>query len=476
VNDYWQKSEEARAGSAGLLRSTVSRVPEVWLRFFLALGGLALAFLAALFSTVSRQAGEVLATVVLASSALVLATLVGLTTVPYLARRAAAARVRDAFNYEVTRVGILYVLVVLVIGVAALNTGNNLLYIIVAAMLAAIWISGFASAIVLRRIALTVDLPERVFAGQPFPARVVVYNHRRFLPSFSISVVANQRKKGRKYWRWTPETFTFPPGRPPEKQWLRLPDRKLRRLEAPQLSQPIFEDSIYVPYLPAAGKSSADVNLCFERRGHYQQHGFDVRTRFPFAFLTKSRRIRTGDEIIVLPSIELTSEALNFLPQIHGELESFGRGNGSSLYRIRDYMPEDSVRHVDWKATAKSGSLMVKEFAQEREHNLRIIFDNPGERILSAGQYERAVQLTAALSWHFAAENRNIAFAAQGDRDSSNIFDFLEFLALVQPGSGASIFEGLPVSEDFNLILTANPDAVPAGVLSSSHIVDLSQI
>ena len=180
----------------------------------LALLGLVLAFAAALFSTVARESGSLWATVILASIALVLAVVVGLTTVPYLARRVAGSRVRDAFNYDVTGVGIIYVVSVLLIGVAALNTGNNLLYVIVAAMLAAILVSGVASAIVLRELELDVHLPEQVFAGRSTLGKIVVRNRRRWLPSFSISVVPLKQKPSRQ-WQWVPTTFGFPPGQPP---------------------------------------------------------------------------------------------------------------------------------------------------------------------------------------------------------------------------------------------------------------------
>src|ERR1700746_4016602 len=129
---------------------------EVWARFLLAIVGLVLAFGSALFSTVAREAGSLWGTPVFSSGALVWAATVGLTTVPYLARRVTAGRVRDAFDYHVTGVGIAYVITVLLIGVAALNTGNNLLYVIVAAMLAAILVSGLASAVVLRGLELDV--------------------------------------------------------------------------------------------------------------------------------------------------------------------------------------------------------------------------------------------------------------------------------------------------------------------------------
>ena len=111
-----------------------------WARFFLALIGLIVAFAAAIFSTVFHDAGNVVVSAVLASAALLVAGLVGITTVPYLAKRVVIHRVREAFDYDITREGVVYLGIVLVIGVAALNTGNNLLFIVVSAMLAAILI------------------------------------------------------------------------------------------------------------------------------------------------------------------------------------------------------------------------------------------------------------------------------------------------------------------------------------------------
>ena len=105
---------------------------------------------------------------------------------------------RQTFHYEVTKAGVVYVLVTLVIGIAALNTGNNLLYIVVAAMLAAILVSGVVSALVLRGLELQVRLPEHVFAGRPVVGRIALRNSRRFLPSFSIRVVPRARKRKRK--------------------------------------------------------------------------------------------------------------------------------------------------------------------------------------------------------------------------------------------------------------------------------------
>jgi len=91
------------------LKSLVAKADrEAWLRFFLALAGLALAFSSAVFSQVASEAGNVIATAVFASVALLLAGLVGVLTIPYLARRVLAGRFREHFQYDLTREGIVY--------------------------------------------------------------------------------------------------------------------------------------------------------------------------------------------------------------------------------------------------------------------------------------------------------------------------------------------------------------------------------
>lgn len=413
-----------------------SATGEVWAKFLLALVGLGLAFAAALFSTVSRDAGNLWGTVILASVSLLLAALVGLVTVPYLARRVAMERLRDTFNYEVTRAGVVYVLVTLVIAIAALNTGNNLLYIVVAAMLAAILVSGLVSALILRWLELDVRLPEHVFAGRAVAGRIALRNPNRFLPSFSVQVVSARPKKKKpvKQWKWESATFAFPFNRPADQQWLRLPDRRVRRVPVAPGPPGIFQGMAYFPYLPPNAERSADLEVKFEERGEYREDSFGVATRFPFAFLTKTRHVPLQREVLVYPRIEPTEELFEILPLVRGEWDSFVHGRGSDLYLIREYMPDDSARHVDWKATAKSGSLKVREFSREDERRLRIVFDNPAAGVISGPAYERAVNLAASLAWHFSAEHEaEVSFVIPGGFQSQDLHEFLRRLAVVQP-------------------------------------------
>jgi uncharacterized protein (DUF58 family) len=268
-----------------------------------------------------------------------------------------------------------------------------------------------------------------------------------------------------------PTTFAWPPNRPSEKQWVHLPDRQLRRVAEPK-PPAIFKGSAYFPYVPARQEIAAEHELLFDRRGRYRQDSFALSTRFPFAFLTKIRRIPLAREVIVYPPVEPTDEYFEILPMITGEFETFARGRGYDLYRIREYLPEDSARHVDWKATAKSGSLKVREFSREDERKLRIVFDNPAPGAVTEKAYERAIDLAASLGWHFSGGNTQVSFVAPQYDGGPDIYPFLEHLALAAPQEGASVIDRLEVSEDYNIILTSRPrGTIPTALWACSYFV-----
>jgi uncharacterized protein (DUF58 family) len=441
-----------------------------WLRFLVGLGGLTLAFLAAMSSTVFRQQGNEVGTAMAASAALLLAGFVGLYTVPYLAKRAAVEGFREVIDYDVTREGVVYLAVALIIGVAALNTNNNLLFIIVAAMLSAVLVSGIVSQVVLRGLKLEAILPAHVFARQAIMARLDLRNEFR-TPSFSVSVITPKGLKHRRL-RWERGTFGWPRKRPVHRQWLRVPDWQLKIVEAPPPANAIYRGITYFPYIAPRGTAHADVELFFQRRGMYSQDSFGISTRFPFSFLRKTRKIPLQREIVVYPSIAETDDLLEVLPMITGEFEAFAAGRGHDLYRIRDHQPGDSARLVDWKATAKSGALKVREFTREDERKLRIVFDNPAPGQLSEEEYEAGVELAASLAWHFATANTQLTFAAVGYSGSNQVLDFLRFLATVEPQDRGSVLTALEPTPDYTIVITAQPrGSLPTELWATAYIL-----
>src|SRR5689334_6097377 len=462
-----------------LLPQSLRLDKEAWLRFFAGLAGLLVAFAAAVFSTITREAGNLWATALLASLALLLAGTVALTTIPYLARRVVLHRVREIFDYDVTREGMAYLGLVLVVGIAALNTGNNLLFIVVSAMLAAVVVSGFASAAVLRGLELDISLPEHVFAGETVLARIGLRNTRRFLAAFSVSVVP-PRAAQRKHLHWERSTFAFPSKVPPRKQWIRVPDLSLRMVTDEDKPPAMVSAHSYFPYVPARSSVSRELELHFARRGRYVQRGFGIATRFPFSFLVKTRRVPLAREIVVYPSVAPTDEFFEVLPMITGEFEAFVRGRGHDLYRIREYAPEDSARYVDWKASARTGSLKVREFTREDERKLRLVFDNPVSGAVDEAEYERTVALAASLAWHFAEEHTELSFVAPDYSGSFDVYEFLRYLGLVAPrpaaGASPSVIDELHLSDDYNVILTTRPrGSIPTALWSCSYFVFIGE-
>lgn len=443
---------------------------EAWLRFFMAVAGLGLAFAAAVFSSVARERGNTMATTIFALSALFLAAIVGFLTVPFLTQRVVAARMKDAFQYELTREGMVYLGVTLVIIIAALNTANNLLFIVVAAMLAAIVVSGIASAAVLRRLELDIIVPRNAFATKPVLLRVNLTNPRLLMPAFSVRVFSPLDKKKKKLaWEWSKTEFIFPR----RKSWLRLPDYTLKKKALPPPPEKILTKPVYFTFVAPRHSVSTEVELTFPRRGLYTQDGFSVATRFPFSFLNKSRKVRLDRDLLVYPALLESDDFLDVLPMITGEFVSYVRGRGIELYRIREHTPQDPGRFVDWKATAKTGALKVREFTREDERRLRLVFDNPIPGTVSQEKYEHAVSMAASLACHFNSENIDLSFAGSCYDGGLHLPDFLRYLATIQPDARDPYFlDALPVSQDYNVIISARPrGSLPSALWFSSYVI-----
>lgn len=434
-----------------------------WRRFLLALFGLGFAFFLALYSTAMREAGRLREAFWASVVALLLAGYVAVKIVPYLARRTALERWMMKLEFEFTREGAIYLMLIALIAVAALNTGNNLLFIILASLLAAILVSGVISRIVLTGLELEFVLPEHIFARQPMISHVTLSNLKWFFPSFSVTVSARELDK-----------------------------KKHRPAKAPgEKSRRILEDAVYVPYVPRRSAVTQHVELNFPRRGRYTQEGFRVSTKFPFGFLLKSHTLPLRQEILVLPNVQPTEEFYEILPLISGEVESFYKGRGHDLYAIRDFQEGDTSRHVDWKASAKAQQLKVREFTREDERRVVLVFDArlPQRDEKSLERFEKAVTFCACLAWHFYEIDAQMQYVSDGFETAMTgageiIYPVLEHLALVEPqwGLAAQGADNLlawisSAARGFNIILTSQPrGSIPTGLWTSSYLIFMDSL
>ena len=418
-----------------------------WRSFAIAMAALGIALLLALYSGAAAETGRLWLAGGSALGALALAGWVALTIVPALARRTPLRWFAYQIDYKLTREGVVYLVAVLVVALAALNTGNNLLFMVLASLLAGIVVSGVLSRIVLTGIELKLDLPEHIFAEQPILAIVALRNEKQALPSFSLRVVGEDAKD-----------------------------------HAQILTRPV-----YFPYIPRRQLIRQSVELTFPRRGVYRQETFGIRTKFPFGFLQKTRKVDSRMEVVVYPRIEPTEEFYEILPLVSGELESFTRGRGHDLYSIRNYQSTDSARFVDWKATAKTRVLKVREFAREDERRVMLVLDpylegNAGLRPAQiAEKFERAVTLCAGLAWHFYEINSVMAFRAGAISTpmapaGDVIHDVLWHLAFVEPRpadpSRNFLSELAEETHVFKIVLTSQPrGSIPTSLWTSSYML-----
>jgi len=116
------------------------------------------------------------------------------------------------------------------------------------------------------------------------------------------------------------------------------------------------------------------VPMLFSQRGVYRQEAFRIVTRFPFGFLQKARRIDLARRRSSIPPWKPRRNFWRFCRHSRSGGKP-GQRPRQDLYALRDYMPNDSARHVHWKASARTGVLMVREFAREDDYRVLLVFD-----------------------------------------------------------------------------------------------------
>ena len=434
-----------------------------WRSFAIAMAALVFAFGLAIYSSAAAETGAVWTASASALGALGLAGWVAVTIVPALARRSPLRWLTFQMNYRVTPEGLVYLVCIFVVAIAALNTGNNLLFLILGCLLAGILLSGIVSTVTLAGIELKIELPEHVFAVEPARAVVELRNLKQMLPSFALRIVGEVAKDKNKT----------------------APQQKQRGRTA------LLDQPLYFPFIPRGQSVKNRVELMFPRRGIYKQETLSLRSRFPFGFLEKSRKLPAKAEIAVYPSVEPTDEFFEILPLLSGELESYHRGLGHDLYAIRDAVSTDSARFVDWKASAKSGGLKVKEYAREEERRVLIALDpfiaasesvqSESEALKAAEKFERAVSFCACLAWHFNEIESVIGFRTPDGEvplgpAAENVYDVLRQLAAIEPHgneTGRTFLRNLTnESHVFKIVITSQPrGSIPTALWSTSYIV-----
>lgn len=420
---------------------------------------------------IARRAGDMRLANIAAIISLVVVLLLILLVVPPLARSARAEVPRLDLPLQVTKSGVVFLGILAVVAFAAWNTGNNLLFLVFSLLAATLFVSWFAARASLRDLVVSARFPDHIYAGEPAPVIVTLRNRKRFWPSFSVLVEARG-----------PLHTGFD-----EK-------KKRRRRARKRFGKRTLAYFMYVPHLAAAEQH---VEQLFVKRGHELITGFELSTRFPFGFFRRRRRLRARDvDIIVYPKPEPLGDELHLLPMNAGQLLSSRRGAGHDLFGLRDYQPQDDLRHIDWKATARSRRLMVRQFTAEDERRVIIALDTRmfggADEKESSERFERGVTVAASLVAHFITEHAEVLLIVGHEKGrygigTEHLYHCLRRLALAAPDRETDIQGDSPPSIIWNevdstspatdnyviLLTTAAPGSIPANIWRTSHVIYL---
>src|SRR5262247_3144202 len=158
----------------------------MWKHFMSSIGLLTIAMMAALYSSNAARNVHALSAGVSAVAALMIAIAVAIKFVPRLASHVDWDWLPFLSRYHVTREGWIYFGAVAVVVFAAINTSNNLLYMVLSALLSVLLLSGFLASLNFRQLRADLRVPSHCFAGEPFPASVQIHNGKKVFPSFSL--------------------------------------------------------------------------------------------------------------------------------------------------------------------------------------------------------------------------------------------------------------------------------------------------
>ncbi|MDF3072289.1 MAG: uncharacterized protein K0R38_7890 [Polyangiaceae bacterium] len=300
---------------------------------------------------------------------------------------------------KLTREGKYFIFITFGVGVAAINTGNNLLYLLLGMLLSLIIVSGVLSELSLRHLTVTRRLPPRAQVGRPHLVEIEVYNHKRRVPSYAIEV------------------------------------------EDLRAGQPADKRCFFLKISPRSAQVAA-YRRTPARRGRDNHVGFRVATRFPFGLFEKSREVTADDELIIYPAVDPVRLPQTESGQRTGGESALGRGAGDEIHGLRLMREGDDPRDIYWRKSTLPDQRVLRERATDTRRDVSFAIEssftgsNPDEDW--ALRFERRIRDVASRAVAHLKRGDGVSVLASGGErvrvnSSVGADPLLRFLALLEP-------------------------------------------
>ena len=252
------------------------------------------------------------------------------------ARHTWRERLRSLFRSQrrlkSTREGKFFIGITFGVGFAAMNTANNLLYLMLGMLLALIIVSGVMSELSLRDLTVVRRLPLRAQVGRAHLVEIEVFNHKKRVPSYAIEV------------------------------------------EDLRARQPADKRCFFLKISPKSAQVAA-YRRTPPKRGRDVHVGFRIATRFPFGLFEKSREISSSGELVIYPAVDAVRLPASASGKTMGGDGSLGRGDGDEFLGLKVMRTGEDPRDVHWRKSAAAGQLVLRERAQEARPEVKLSLD-----------------------------------------------------------------------------------------------------
>jgi uncharacterized protein (DUF58 family) len=297
----------------------------------------------------------------------------------------------------------MYTVVTVLLGVGAINSQNNLLFLLFGAALGAMLVSGLVSGSMMMRVGVRRDAPAVAQVGRPLRVVYRVANTRARFPAMGVHVIELDA------------------------------DRRA-------IAQPL---RAFVAAAKPRERTPAGAITTPLRRGPLSLNAVRLSTTFPFGIVRKSVDFARPASVLVRPGVTpLDRGALDRLTAVGRGMEDAAhkRGRGLEFFGLRDYTPGDPLRSIDWRASARTGQLHTRQTVAPvaRSVVLMLHLDTGPTDRGAEHPVERAIALAASLAAALIDRQLRVGLVAPRHRISipvgagaAHLGSMLDALALV---------------------------------------------
>ena len=214
---------------------------------------------------------------------------------------------------RLTKAGAFYITLTLLTGFAAVNTGNNLLFLIVSALLAFMAVSGIFGWMNMHGNVLRIELPDELYAGRDTLVNVSLENRKSIMPTFLVRIR-------------------------------------------------FFLESADFTLVKRRGTETDFMVMKFPERGFKKFEDMEIQSPFPVNFFVRNKRFKLTYSFVVFPAPKICHET-SYFEADKSSNESFSRFKGldGDVQKIANYTGNEPLKFIHWRLSAKLGDLKVKE-------------------------------------------------------------------------------------------------------------------